>query len=248
MDASMVGLLGLLALVAGVFFLSGVAQAVTGFGSALVAIPLLTLAIDPVTAVVSATAMSLGLAGWAAVREREHLDRPTAGRMVAAGLVGIPLGMLLLLGLSDAALQVLMAVTILGALLIILTGSSLPASGTTTWSTGMLSGTLLAATGMNGPPLVVGLQSFGLEPREFRATLQAVFAAQDLLVVIAFVIAGQVAGEEIGYAAVGALASPLGWLVGDRVFAKVSAAAFRWVLVVGLLVSAAVLVLSALSR
>lgn len=236
---------GILLLVAGVFLLSGLAQAVTGFGSALVAVPLLALTTDPVTAVVAATMMSLGLSSWAAVRERADLDRPIAGRMVVAGLLGIPLGLVLLLGSSAGGLQVLMAVTVLVALVVVGADVRLPGSAATTWSTGVVSGMMLAATGMNGPPLVVGLQAAGLRPRGFRSTLQAVFAVQDLLVVVAFVLAGQVSGEEVAFAATGVLAGPLGWLAGDRLFVRLPAAAFRRVLVIGLLASALVLVLTA---
>lgn len=237
--------LGILVLVAGVFLLSGLAQAVTGFGSALVAVPLLTLSTDAVTAVVAATLMSLGLTSWAAVREREHLDRPIAVRMVVAGLLGIPLGLVLLLGLGEAGLQVLMAMTVLGALVVVGLGLRPPRRTSTTWSTGVMSGMLLASTGMNGPPLVVGLQAAALRPHGFRSTLQTVFAVQDLLVVAAFALAAQVSGEELVFGAIGILASPLGWLAGDRLFVRVPDAAFRWVLVAALIVSAALLVVPA---
>lgn len=233
-----------MALGAGAFLLSGAAQAVSGFGSAVVAIPILTLVTDAVTAVVAATTMSLGLAGWAAVRERAHADRTMATHMIVAGLLGIPAGLLLLLGLGDDELQILVAVTVVVTLLVIVTGLRLPPGRVTALSTGVVSGALLGSTGMNGPPLVVGLHSSGLKPHAFRATLQAVFVGQGFVVVMAFLATGLITGEVLTYAAVGLLAGPLGWIVGDRIFTRV-AEAFRWVLVFGLLASALVLVVTA---
>jgi uncharacterized membrane protein YfcA len=79
-----------------VFMLAAAAQAVTGFGLALVAVPFLTVAMGPVAAVVSTTVVSLALTAWASLRERAHVERRVAGRLVVSALLGMPAGLLLL--------------------------------------------------------------------------------------------------------------------------------------------------------
>ena len=56
-----------------IVFVAAVAQATTGFGYALIAVPLLTLATDPRTAVVGAAISSMLLTVVLAVRERRFV-------------------------------------------------------------------------------------------------------------------------------------------------------------------------------
>lgn len=218
-------------------------QSVSGFGAALVAIPILALAVGPAEAVVVATLVSLVLSCWAAVREREHVDVPIARRMTIAGVVGMPAGLALLVWSSEGVLRVLMAVTVLVALVLVATKVRVSGGAVTGDVTGVLSGVLLTSTGMNGPPLVLGLYAQRPEPRRFRGTLQAVLGAQDVVAVVGFVLVGRVHPPMLVAAAIGLVCCPLGWLVGDLVFDRIPARAFHLVLSVGLAASALMLVL-----
>lgn len=236
----------LLAIAVVAFVLAGFAQSVSGFGSALVAVPLVALVVDPVVAVVSVTLVSTVIAGSGAVRERAHVERPVAGRLLVTGLVGMPLGLVVLSVASDTVLQILMALSIAIALVLIGTGVRLPRRGGATNGCGLLSGALLTATGMNGPPLVVAVDAHCSEPRRLRGTLQVVLFGQDLAAVLGFAVLGRLSAEALVVAAVGILVSPIGWWLGDRVFHRLDARAFRRVMFVGLSASAATLVLGTL--
>ena len=238
------GLLTLLAVALLAFVLAGVAQSVTGFGSSLVAAPLLALVAGAGTTVVAVTLVSLVLTGWAGVRERDHVAVGPAVRMSVAGFVGLPLGLLLLARSGDRVLEGLMAATVLGALVVIAAGIRLPAGPWTTWGTGVAGGVLLTSTGMNGPPLVLGATALDLEPRRFRGTLQVVLCTQDLAAVAGFLAIGHLGRGALLAAGVGVVASPLGWLLGDRLFHRVPPHLFRRVLVAGLACSALLLALT----
>lgn len=238
-------LFALLATAFAAFLLAGIAQSVTGFGSSLVSAPILALVTDVRTSVVTVTLMSVVLTSWAAVRERRSVDVQLATRLSVAGFVGLPFGLLLLAIASVATLNVLMAAAVMAALIVVIAALRLSEGWRTTASTGFLSGVLLTSTGMNGPPLILGMSSLHGDPRRFRGTLQVVLFTQDLAAVIGFVVVGRISGHALEMGAIGALASPLGWLIGDRIFSRISATAFRRVLVLGLTASALALVITA---
>lgn len=210
-----------------VFVLASAAQAVTGFGFALVAVPLLALVVDPVTAVVATTVASLLLTGFAAWRERECVQRRVAARITLAGLAGLPLGLLLLTRLDQRVLTVAIAAGLLLLVLLLVVRVRLPATAAVGTGAGLLSGVLLASTGMNGPPVVIALQALDLSPRRFRATLQAIFCGQDLLAVAGFAVLGVVGPAVAVAVAAAAVGVPMGWWIGDRLFGLLPAEWFR---------------------
>ena len=166
---------GLLASV--VFGLAAAAQAVSRFGMALVAVPLLALVVGPAPAVAATTVVALVLTTGATVLERAHVEWRIAARLAAAGLLGMPLGYLVLSRVAERPLRLAIAVVLL-----VLVGRpghrGAGARGRAgQWGAGAL-GVLLTSTGMNGPPLVVLLHSRRLDPRRFRGTLQATFCAR----------------------------------------------------------------------
>lgn len=92
------------------------AQSVSGFGLALVAVPLL---VDPVDAVVAATFTGLVVATSAAWTERDHTEHRVAGVMTLSGVVGMPIGLVLLDQFSERALTGLMGASLLLSLFLI---------------------------------------------------------------------------------------------------------------------------------
>lgn len=226
--------------------LAGFVQSVSGFGAALVAVPVLASVLDASEAVVTVTMVSLVLSGGAAVRERRHVDVAMARRMTLAGLIGMPAGSALLVLASEGTLRAVMAATVVIALLLVAAKVRVPPGRGTARATGVLSGGLLTSTGMNGPPLVLGLFAQRLEPRQFRGTLQAILCAQDAVAITVFLALGQVSDRASVAAVVGVAACPVGWMLGSSVFDRLTAQAFHRVLVLGLAASALSLVVGQL--
>lgn len=228
---------------AAVFVLAAVAQAITGFGSALVAVPLLTLMVHPIVAVVAATAVSLVLTSGAAWRERSHVDVASARTLTVTGVLGMPLGLVLLALADESRLEVWIAATMLVMVLLVASGVRIGPRGLPV--AGLVSGALLTSTGMNGPPLVMALMD--REPRGYRATLQGVFAVQDVVAVAAFLVLGYVDREVALLTASGVVGIPLGWRLGDAVFHRIPAARLRPVIVAGLVLTAASMLVGAVA-
>lgn len=233
-----VALVGLLAAV--VFAFGATAQAVSGFGGALVSVPVLALVVDPASAVVAATGFAFVLTTGAWHRERAHVDVPLARRLVVAGVLAMPLGLLALHHLSERTLTILIAVLVVLAVVLMALRVRLPAGRRTQWGAGAVSGALLTSTGFNGPPLVISIHGTRAEPRVARATLQAVFSVQAVVALVGFVAVGLMTPVAIVAIAGGILGTPLGWAVGDRIFHRLSAEAFRTVVLVGLTLTALV--------
>jgi uncharacterized membrane protein YfcA len=211
--------------------MSAAAQALTGFGFALLAVPLLALVTSVENAVVAACIASLALTSGTTWVERAHVRWSTAGRLVAASAVGLPIGLLILTTLSDRALAVLVGVVVLASTWIV-------------WPTlagiGVLVGVLTTSTGTNGPPLVAAFQSLGYPPRAFRATLATVFTGCGAVSLGLFIVGGEVSPRALDLALVGIPAIALGWWLGDRVFHRVPAERFRGLVLVALILASTI--------
>ena len=226
-----------LALPALVVALAACVQAVTGFGFALVAIPLLAVVTGPERAVVSVTAIIAVLAGVVTVRHREAIVPRAAWRYIVTGLLGAPLGLAVLLVVSTTTLTAMVGVVVLLAVV----AMALRVRATdrrAQWSAGVLGGVLLTSTGMNGPPIVVGLDGLRLSPTAFRATIQAVFVVHATVAFALFAGAGLVDREVLMLIATYSIALPVGWSVGSKLFDRMHAAQFRVAVLVMLSASA----------
>ncbi|MFD6326028.1 TSUP family transporter [Streptomyces sp. NPDC058442] len=224
--------------VALIIALASFAQALSGFGFALVAVPLLALLTSPQNAIVVVTSLGLVLSLTVCVHQRDHVNVRTASLVSGAGLVGMPLGLLAVTVLSAGALSVLIAGAVLVFAVLIGRGMTFRRGTGPTVATGFASGALLTSTGMNGPPLVAAFQAMGLAPREFRATLQATFCVQNVLALAGFFAVGRLTADGLLLAGAGLPGLLAGWWCGDRVFARTDSARFKKI-VLGVLVASA---------
>jgi len=224
--------------------LAAFAQSTTGFGFALVAVPLLATVTEPQRAVVSVTAVSLLLSAWVGWRHRAALDREAVIGYTWTGLLGMPVGLLVLLVVPSSALKFLVGVVVLLAVAGMLLQFRVSGRG---WqiAAGLLGGALLTSTGMNGPPIVIGLDARALPPARFRATLQAIFGLQGVVAVGLFAAAGLV-DRELGLLVIAyAVTLPIGWRLGALLFDRLSPRQFRIGVLSMLVLSASVALVTA---
>lgn len=230
-----------------IILIASTVHAVTGFGYALVATPLLALTVDPHTAVVATTLSALAMTVTIAVRQRHHAEWKVAMIATAGIVVGMPLGLWVYAVTSERVLTALIGVGVLGCTVMVWRGVKVPGNVPVLVGAGLISGTLSTSTGTNGPPMVAAFQGMGYDPHKFRATLAAVFAGTSVLSLIGFAAAGQVNTQSIWIGLVGLPVVQLGWFAGNAVFSRINPERFRKVVLVSLLVSAAVTLFSALN-
>lgn len=214
------------------------AQTTTGFGFALVGVPLLTLAADPQTAVVTITTVNLVLVVMMAIRERAHIEWRSAAVVAGTSLFGIPVGLYVLATFAERPLTVIIAFVVLAFTVFLAIGRQIGRSTRNEAAIGVSSGVLLGATGMNGPPLVAAFQAMRLSPRAFRATLQAVFAVQSVILVVGFVLTHQYTEQNLTISLTAAPAVLVGWLIGEKIFHRLAGHQFRRLVLITMSLSA----------
>ncbi|MDP3966707.1 MAG: sulfite exporter TauE/SafE family protein [Nocardioides sp.] len=228
--------------------LAAAGQAITGFGFVLVAVPLLTLLTgEPRTSVVACTTLGLVMTSFGWYEDRAAVEwRPITGISIGAA-VGIPLGLVVFASLPVDALGLVIGVTVLFFTALLALRVRVPGGRPTQVAAGTVSGAMLATTGMNGPPLVLALHTTGLAPAAFRATLQAMFTLQAVVVVTAFAALGQFTATSAALIAVGVPALWLGWRLGDLVFDRLPPERARKLVLGTLAISGTLAVISALT-
>lgn len=166
-------------------FVSTLTGSALGFGDALLAMPLLTLAIGiktvtPLVALVSLTiAISILLESW------RQVDVKAVWRLIISSIAGIPFGLVLLKSVPEPMVK-----SILGVLLVLFGLYNLirPQFPTVTrrefaYLAGFVSGLLGGAYNTSGPPVIIYGTLCRWPPERFRATLQGYFLSTGFIVI-----------------------------------------------------------------
>lgn len=208
-----------LVLVAMIVGFAACAQMVSGFGFALMAVPMMGLVIDVKTAVVVSTICGTASNTYQAVFDRKHRDDRLVRTLLVASFAGMPIGLVVLNYVDVAVLQVGIGGLVLVALVAVVRHSDgrKKASTALNWISGFVSGVLATSTSTNGPPLVLLLRSRGLHPEVFRATINTVFSGVAIVSIVVFAAAGRVTSEVL----VGALVAVPGLVIGMAIGARV---------------------------
>lgn len=175
-----------------ILFLAALTKATLGFGESLLAIPLLTFIVGvqtaaPLVSLIAATVTLLLL-----VRNWQAIDLMATWRLLAAAVVGVPLGVW---GLT--ALPAVWITALLGLLLILVGSYNLFQPQVTglqdrrwPYLFGFLAGLLGGAYNMASPPVLIYGAVRRWPPEQFRVTLQGFFLPVSVLILIGHAGAG----------------------------------------------------------
>jgi len=192
--------LHLILLVLAIIFLGTFIQSSIGFGSALVAMPLLA----PLIGFATATPI-VGLCGFSVgavvlLMDHRSVDVRAAWRLILASFFGIPIGLLFLKWAPEAVAKDVMGVLLicyaLYGLVMDLRRKNAPVVAVVkprnglAYGLGFVSGILGGAYNTNGPPLVIYGTLQGWAPEQFRATLQGAFFFANVLIMSGHALAG----------------------------------------------------------
>jgi len=228
------------ALVTAAIFLSAMVTAVAGFGFGLMSVPLMSLAIDLHSAVIVSSIVAVLANAVQAVLFRRHLDVRLGNRLLAASIVGLPIGYLVYALVSDHVLRIALGVGVVAAVAALARGLNLAHLGPRIdWLLGFLSGVLNTSISTSGPPLVFDLQARKLGPDQFRGTINYIFLLSGSLGLVLFVAGGKVHVHELRAGLIAAPALGLGMWVGLPLRRRFSPERFRTLVLILLLAGAA---------
>jgi uncharacterized membrane protein YfcA len=235
-----------LILVAAVLFAAAFVRSAVGFGDAVVAMPLLAMAVglktaSPLVAFVGPTISLLILAkSW------RKVEFKTAGRLIAATLLGIPVGIYGLARLPEAPLKIALGVIILiyGVFGLVRPQAKLKnEKAWMPWALGASAGILGGAYNTNGPPVVAYGMLRGWPPESFRATLQGYFLPTGLAILAGHGLAGLWTGTVLKLFVYSLPAIALGVLLGGLLHKKLTHEIFAKLVYIALAIMGAAMLL-----
>jgi uncharacterized membrane protein YfcA len=213
-------------------FLAAGTQSVTGFGFALVMVPLLSLFWDVKLAVMTSTVVGSFSLVPLVVEVRQWLSLPKAFPLAMGGVAGVPLGLAIFTRIDADLLKVCVASLVIVASLLLYFAPHFKVGGPPLVGSviaGTLSGMLRASTSMGGPPLVLYVLGRETEVEAFRSTILAVFLFNSVLTVIGLVIAHQIGGDVLTATGVALPAVGAGLMAGAWLRSRVQQGLFRTV-------------------
>ena len=213
-----------------IIFISSAIQSMTGFGFAVLAVPLLVIFLNPRDVVALSMILSTLSVLAMAWRTRKHTRLPINTRLFTAAIFGLPPGLLALRYLDLAYLQIAVGLISIGVTLILVLSVVRSHESTLAdeaepgnwWSrqtifAGLVSGFLTGSLSMPGPPVVALLSGQSVKKAAYRATLLAYLSLIYPLALIALVI-GQLVSTRIFLISIGHIpALIIGIMVGEAV-------------------------------
>lgn len=179
-------------LIALIFLLAGFVQGITGFGSALVAIPLLSLIIDIKSAVPLCILNSLVITTYLSLKMRRDLDKKKILPLCIAAVPGIILGSTLLKHMNSDIIRLWLGILLIAYSLHSLFSTPKPRKLHTAWSylTGFSSGAIGAAFSAGGPPAIIYTALNDWKKDTIKATLSGFFLFNSYLIATVHAISG----------------------------------------------------------
>jgi len=168
-----------------VALLAAFTQSLTGFGSALVSMAVLPGLIGIRTAAPLVALITVTIDGVLLARYRQALNLRAIWRLVAALVLGVPLGILVLRRVEERFVLAILGAVIAGYALYALLSPRLPRLEHPAWAYGFgfIAGVLGGAYNTSGPPVVIFGNCQRWPPSEFKGNLQGFFLVNDLLVI-----------------------------------------------------------------
>ena len=133
--------------------IAALTQGTTGFGFALVAVPPMTILVDPEIVVPALLVQTLMTGTLILIHARKHVRIRRMGLLSLSGVAGVPAGTAILVVLDAEPLRVIIGVIVVAAALAMMAGfrKTLRNELVASVPVGFVSGTLGASTGLSGP-------------------------------------------------------------------------------------------------
>lgn len=212
-----------------IIFIASVICGLTGFGFALVSIPLLISVLEPRTVVPVVLLLGKLTQLFILFDGRKTIDLKRIWPLIVAGILATPLGTFFLLILDGDTLKVLIGAMAALSALALFAGYSRPVrnEGAAGVLVGLASGLLNGSTGMGGPPLVLFFSNQARERQTFRTSISLFFILTGVSALLSQWLAGLITRDVLSYVAWFLPALVFGVGIGVKLARQVREVVFR---------------------
>ena len=221
-----VWLLGFLMLVAAA---AGLARGFSGFGAAMIMVPLASTVVGPQVAVPLILVVD-GVASLALLPKAGRLaNRPDVARITAGAVIGVPMGVYLLSRLDPLTIRWSIVAVIAGLLALLMSGWRYHGKPWTplTVGVGTLAGLLSGLAQIGGPPVVAYWLGGTVPAAIVRANIILYFALATVLSATAYVWNGLITADVLILSAIVAPVYGVAVWIGGRMFGLADERTFR---------------------
>ncbi|MGE3148370.1 MAG: sulfite exporter TauE/SafE family protein [Pseudorhodoplanes sp.] len=218
-----------LALLAAAAFLAGLARGFSGFGSALIFMPLASALTEPKVAAPLLLIADLPLSAWLVPRAWPYSNKRDVALISLGALVCLPLGALVLAHGDPVMIRWMQAFFLLPLVLLLMAGwryHSQPHAGLTVLAGGV-SGFLSGVAQLGGPPVVLYWLGGSIRSDLVRANIISYFAISTTIALISFFATGLITRSLLWVTVLAMPAYTIGAYFGTRMFGLASEVVFR---------------------
>jgi len=220
-----------------IFFFSTFVQSMIGFGSALIAMPLLVrlLGIEIAAPLVAVSALLIEIT--ILLRYREAFDFAVVKYLAIVTILGIPIGVYAVRYIDNDIVNKVLGIIVMGYALYALFAPKLPDLASNAWTLifGFIAGVLGGAYNTSGPPYVIYGNARGWSPDEFKSNLQGLFLVNGIIIVTVHAMGGNLTSEVFQYMLYGLPGVILGLVAGFILSKRINPELFRTTILIALL-------------
>lgn len=209
--------------------IAGLARGFSGFGGALIFMPLASIVIEPKLAA-AVLLIADGFTSLALIPQAARNARKRDALIMASGaLLGVPLGTAALVHVAPVSLRWGISITVFALLLLLVSGWRYrgPSRTTATVGVGFLSGLFSGAAQLGGPPVVAYFLGRDMPGRTIRANIILYFAVSTMISAAIYALNGLLTPRAGILALMVAPVFSLGLFAGTRLFGLASDQLFR---------------------
>jgi uncharacterized membrane protein YfcA len=237
-----------LIIVALIILVASSVKGLTGFGFALTSMPLLTIFLEPRTAVPLITMCSVFLDGYTLWEARKQVQYKGIIPLVISGIIGMTMGTYFLVSLDSEDIRLGIGVVTIIFTIASMMGIRKEISNIKMASipVGLVSGILGGSMSISGPPIVLFFNNQNIEKTTFRANVIAYFFSLYIATVPAYMFGNLITTDLLSSSAIMVPIMFVGATMGIKLSRKVDELIFKKIALTLVLITGIMAILSAL--
>jgi uncharacterized membrane protein YfcA len=238
------------ALVSLIFFIAGFAQGLSGFGSALIAMPLLTVFVDVKTAVPLCVLNSLLISLYLGYKLKDHIKLKNVMPLTIGSLPGIYLGVSFLKSVEPDLIRILLGIMIILYCVYSFFSTPGPRKLHRAWAyiAGFGTGFIGSAFSAGGPPAIIYTALTGTSKDNIKATLTGFFLIANIIVVVSHAASGLTNAAVLKHFLFSAAFLQTGVIIGSRIYDRTDTQGYIRIILVVLMILAIMMIVSAIDN